>query len=163
MEKTTLTNSSAKTTDWYSDEFIQASVVKFLKENGYKVHKENLQKEAEKGEKIITASKFFKKEIIEVKGFPQYRDNALNSVPVKSSAAKSWFTEALFNSFINFSNFENAEVAMALPNVPRYQSIIKKLNDYFTINDLYFRIYLVNEDGSVEVSNLNQKHIKVAL
>ena len=49
---------------------------------------------------------------------------------------------------------------MALPNVSRYQAIIQKLNDYFSINDLYFRIYLVNEDGSVEVSNLNSKYSK---
>lgn len=47
---------------------------------------------------------------------------------------------------------------MALPNVGRYQAIIKKLNDYFFINDLYFRIYLINEDGSVEVRNLNSRY-----
>lgn len=154
-------NVDIKTTDWYSEDFIYKSVVKFLKENGYKIQKEQPGKENEKAERIITASKYFKKEIIEVKGFPHYYYPASNPhVTPKSTFAKSWFTEALFNSFINFSLIDNAEVAMALPNVSRYQAIIKKLNDYFTINDLYFRIYLVNEDGSVEVSNLNYNHTK---
>ncbi len=161
MEKNATSTLDFKNNDWYSEDFIQSSVVKYLKENGYKIQKENRLKDAERSEKIITASKFFKKEIIEVKGFPQYHENQLHAVVPKVTYAKSWFIEALFNSFVNFSNFDNAEVAMALPNVGRYQAIIKNLNDYFTANDLYFRIYLVTEDGSVEVSNLNHKYMKV--
>lgn len=161
MENNFTSTITVNNNTWYSEEFIYTSVVKYLKENGYKVQKEGVVKEAEKAEKIITASKFFKKEVIEVKGFPYYNPNHLHTVVPKATHAKSWFTEALFNSFVNFSSFSDAEVAMALPNVGRYQAIIKNLNDYFTVNDLYFRIYLVNEDGSVDVSNLNQKHLKI--
>lgn len=157
MEKN-LPDLSTKSVDWFSVDFIYESVVRFLKEGGYKIHKENDQKEIERNGRIITASKFFKKEVIEVKGFPHYNHPVtLNSVAAKNTHAKSWFTEALFNSFVNFSMSENSEVAMALPNVSRYQAIIKNLNDYFSINDLSFKIYLVNEDGSVEVSNLNYR------
>ncbi len=159
MQNNLLSNLAIKPVDWYSEEFIYNSIVNFLKENGYKVHRDNPQKETERSGRIITASKFFKKEVIEVKGFPNhYYSLTRESLPVKSTHAKSWFTEALFNSFINFSINDSAEVAMALPNVGRYQAIIKKLDDYFSINDLYFKIYLVNEDGSVEVSNLNSKY-----
>jgi hypothetical protein len=160
MEKNPDTSLSIVNNDWYSEEFIYLSIVKYLKENGYKVLKENRQKEAEKADKIIIASKFFKKEMIEVKGYPGYHPNQLHPTP-KSTQAKNWFSEALFNSFVNFSSFGDAEIAIALPNVGRYQTIIKNLNDYFTINDLYFRIYLVNEDGSVVVSNLNQKYLPI--
>lgn len=162
MENDFTSTLSVKNNAWYSEEFICNSVVNFLKENGYKVQKESRQKESEKSEKIITATKFFKKEIIEVKGFPYYNSNQLHAIAPKASYDKSWFTEALFNSFVNFSNFSDAELAMALPNVGRYQAIIKNLNDYFTENDLYFRIYLVNEDGSVDVSNLNQRQLLTA-
>lgn len=158
MEKILSTNPAIKS-DWYSEEFIYNSVVHFLKENGYKIHKDNPKKEAAKAERVISASKFFKKEVIEVKGYPHYYYLPTpDTLPAKSTHAKSWFTEALFDSFVNFSLSDNVEVAMAVPNVSRYQAIIKKLNDYFSINDLYFRIYLVNEDGSVEVSNLNSKY-----
>jgi len=159
MENNTTPALSIKNSAWYSEEFIYSSVAKYLKVNGYKVQKETRPKETEKQERILTATKFFKKEIIEIKGFPEDHGTQLYAVLPKAIQAKSWFTEALFNSFVNFSSFTDAEIAMALPNVGRYQTIIKNLNDYFTINDLYFRIYLVNEDGTVEVSNLNHKYI----
>ena len=159
MQKALLSDILIKSSAWYSEEFIYQSVVKFLKENGYKVHKDNRQKETGNPQKIITASRFFKKEVIEVKGYPQFYDPATQeTVPPKSTHAKSWFTEALFNSFVNFTVSDNVEVAMALPNVSRYQAIIKKLNHYFSLNDLYFKVYLVNEDGSVAISNLNSKY-----
>lgn len=160
MEKVSLSSNVAiKSVDWYSEEFINNRVVNFLKENGYKIHKGKPQKETERPRRIITASKFFKKEVIEVKGFRYYYISATpETVPARSVHTTNWFTEALFNSFINFNVSDNTEIAMALPNAGRYQAIIKKLNDYFFINDLYFKIYLVNEDGSVEVSNLNSKY-----
>ena len=146
--------------EWYSEDFIYNAVVAYLKDNGYKVQKESLPKDKDgvKQERIINASKFFKKEIIEVKGFPQYNPSNPQHAPLKTTHhAKNWFSEALINSFANFGTFENAEVAMALPNVSRYKAIVEKLHEYFTANDLYFTIYLVNEDGTVEVSNLNEK------
>lgn len=160
MNDNLLSTDLTKSVDYYSEDFIYTRLVKYLKENGYKVQKE-LPKEGEKNQKVIIASRFFKKEIIEIRGYPHYSNHQL-AVPSKNLHAKSWFTEALFNSFVNFSSFDNVEVAMALPNVGRYQAIIEKLTDYFTVNDLYFKIYLVNEDGTVEESNLNQKYTNIA-
>lgn len=160
MEKVSLSSNVAiKSVDWYSEEFIHNRVANFLKENGYRIHNDNRQKETERPRRIITASKFLKKEVIEVKGFRYYYiSDAPETVPARNVHATNWFTETLFNSFINFNVSDNTEIAMALPNAGRYQVIIKKLNDYFFANDLYFKIYLVNEDGSVEVSNLNSKY-----
>jgi len=161
MESSILTSEPIRNAEWYSDDYIHQSVVQYLKQNGYKIQKDAAARDTEKQEKTIVASKFFKKEVIEIKGFPNNHHNALHATQPKSVQAKSWFTEALFNSFVNFSSFDNAEVAMAVPNVSRYQAIIKNLQDYFTANELYFRVYLVNEDGSVEVSNLNHTYGKV--
>ena len=146
--------------NWYTDEFIYNSVVKFLKESGYKIQKD-ANKESEKEERQITATKFFKKEVIEVKGIhsSQVQPHYITS---KLANAKNSVSEGLLSSFINFSLSDNAEVAMAIPNISRYQSILEKLYDYFTFNDLHFRVYLVNEDGTVVVSNLNQKHSKLS-
>jgi hypothetical protein len=160
MENTEAGTVSINNNHWYSEEFIFSSVAKYLREMGYKVQQENRSKDSEKSGMIITASRYFKKEIIEVKGYPHCHPNQLHSATPKATQAKTWFTEALINSFVNFASFENAELGMALPNVSRYQAIIKNLTDYFTANELYFRIYLVNEDGSVDVSNLNE-HLKL--
>ncbi len=160
MDNPIINTASTIMGQWYSEDFVYTNVVQYLKENGYKIQKEIAIKSVGKTDRIINASKFFKREIIEVKGFPYHESNETAHLPVKATQhAKSWFSEALVNSFSNFGSFDNAEVAMALPNVGRYQAIIEKLHDYFTTNDLFFRIYLVNEDGSIEVSNLNEKYI----
>jgi len=158
MKTNVSTNVAFRSAEWYSEEFVSKSVVIYLKENGYKVHKEDSNRETDEAGKVITASKFFRREVIEVKGYRSYYHSVRKDPIAKNGHAKNWFTEALFNSFVNFTGSDTAQVAMALPNVSRYQAIIKKLNDYFSINDLYFRIYLVNEDGSVEVSNLNYNY-----
>lgn len=152
--------SSADVQHWYSEEFIINSITAYLKDNGYKIHKD-AAKLAERPEKVVIASKFFTKEIIEIKGFP-YKTGGYAGLQKSNSTsanAKHWFSEAMFSSFVNFGKYysiENAEVAMALPNVERYKAIIEKVQDYFTINNLYFKVYLINEDGEVEVSNLNE-------
>lgn len=147
--------------DWYSEEFITNSVVKFLKENGYKIHKDEA-KIVEKGGKVIIASRYFTKEVIEVKGLPKEntRSHLLKTAAkdiYQNSTFKSSFAETLLNSLVNFGKYysdESADIAMALPNVERYKAIIEKVHDYFSANDLELKIYLVNKEGAVEVSNL---------
>ncbi len=148
----------------FSEEFISASVIKFLKGNGYKVHKEKGVNHSGKADKVITASTFFKKEIIEIKGQEiAYGISASGSKANNTTIAqpKFTFTEAILNSLINLGNFyrdENVIVSMAIPNISRYKAIIERVHDYFTLNDLYFKIYLVNENGEVEVFNLNEHY-----
>jgi hypothetical protein len=152
---------SSDNTSWYTEEFISTSIENYLKENGYKVQKENQVVAVDKNEIVIIASRYFTKEIIGVKGLqsPNPRSSLLKVMDKSSSShVKSWFSESLFNSFVNFGKYysdESAVVAMALPNVDRYKAIISKVADYFTSNNLSFKIYLVSENGEVEVSNLN--------
>lgn len=150
--------------NWYTEAFISSSIENYLKENGYKIHKESLHNAGDRNERVITASKYFTKEIIGVKGLlTDQNRNSLLKVADKNSwsqQAKSWFSESLFNSLVNFGKYYSAEsavVAMALPNVERYKTIIEKVADYFTSNNLYFKLYLVNRSGEVEISNLNSK------
>lgn len=171
MEEILLSDSAQNTinAEWYSEEFISNSLINYLKENGYKIHRDLYNKMPDKVDTIIIASKFFSKEIIEVKGYPnEFYKNNNKETPKNSTPgyhAKKWFSEALLNSFVNFGKYysnDSAVVAMALPNVDRYLTIIEKVQDYFSLNNLYFKIYLVNQDGQVEVSNLNIKFNKEA-
>jgi hypothetical protein len=134
----------------FSEEFISASIEKYLKDNGYKIQKQ--------------VSINFEKEIIEVKGYPKTFEEQESSLSSKKTTAthqvKRWFSDALFSSFVNFGKYysnHNVLVAMALPNVSRSKAVIQIVKDYFTENNLYFKIYLVNENGDVEVLNLNEK------
>lgn len=147
--------------EWYSEDFIKSSISNFLKENGYKIHKEE---DVERGRKLIVASRFFTKEVIEIKGLPkeslrnQLLQNAAKDA-YPNSTFKNSFAETLFNSLANFGKYyseESADLAIAVPNIDRYISIIERLHEYFTANKLSLKIYLVNEDGKVEVSNMNE-------
>lgn len=157
---------SGERTEWYSEEFISNSLINYLKKNGYKIHEEKPKTASVKPERIITVSKFFTKEIIGIKGLPQAPDRTiLLKVADKndSSHAKSWFYDSLFNSLINFGKYysdENAVGAMALPNVEKYKAIIERVQEYFAANDLYFKLYMISENGEVEVLNLNEKESK---
>jgi hypothetical protein len=161
------TINSDESIGWYYEEFIYKSLVIYLKKNGYKIHEEKPKSQVGKPEKIITVSKYFTKEIIGIKGLQSFSDRSsllkVLDQTENSSQIKNWFYDSLFNSFINFGKYysdENAVGAMALPNVERYKAIIEKVQDYFTSNNLYFKLYLVNENGEVEVLNLNDKEGK---
>ncbi|WP_018616579.1 hypothetical protein [Segetibacter koreensis] len=152
------------TPDWYTENFVSNSIIKYLLDNGYKIHKEDLSKRFERGEKVIITSKFFTKEIIEVKGLiaqsnrSKLLNEAANNINPSRSSNNS-FADLLFSYLVNFGRYysnENAEAAMGLPNVERYAAIIEKVQDYFITNGLSLKLYLVNQDGSVKVSNLNE-------
>src|SRR5438309_11688147 len=108
---------------WYTENFISNSIIEHLANNGYKIHKDDVAKRFGSGEKVIVASKFFTKEIIEVKGLlvESSRSKLLNEAAEKinpARAGKNSLSETLLNSLINFGRYysdENATVAMALP------------------------------------------------
>jgi hypothetical protein len=137
-----------KVSDWYSEDFIRQSMIKFLKLDGYTIHKLPL---AARDEKLIVATRFFKKELIEIKGFPRshYTSDITRAAAKNDNLtqqAKRWFSEALFNSLVNFANYYsegNVIVALALPNAGRYKIIIERVQEYFTLNNLYLKFILL--------------------
>jgi hypothetical protein len=85
-----------------------------------------------------------------------YPKDTLAATQVKNS-----ITESFLNSITNFAQYysdENALIALALPNSARYKAIVDNVEDYFTTNNLYFKIYLIDKDGEIEERNLNIKN-----
>lgn len=155
------------TKDWYSEEFIYQTLTVYLKKNGYKIHEEKPNLVTGKTERIIVVSKFFTKEIIGIKGLQQTADRiSLLIVLDKNDTSphtKNWFSDSLFNSFINFGKYysdDNAVGAMALPSVERYRAIIDKVQEYFKSNNLNFKVYLVDQNAEVEIINFNNRDSK---
>ncbi|TDH26477.1 hypothetical protein EXU57_10315 [Segetibacter sp. 3557_3] len=148
---------------WYTEDFIATSIVQYLKENGFRIHKDS--REVGRNDKIITASRFFTKEVIGIRGLTDTsgRDSLLKVMEKNNPShnAKAWLTESLFNSLVNFGKYysdDSSDIAMALPNVDKYKAIIERVQEYFAVNQLSMKVYLVNKDGQVEISNLNVKH-----
>ena len=158
-------NTIERENEIFSEQFIFSSVETHLKQNGYKIQKQVSINISGKQELVIVGSKYFEKEIIEVKGYPKTFEGESTIASKKVSAThhvKNWFSDALFSSFVNFGKYysnSNVLVAIALPNISRSKAVIQIVKDYFTENNLYFKIYLVNEDGDVEILNLNEKYL----
>lgn len=149
---------------WYTEDFIATSIIQYLKDNGFRIHKESGPREPGKSDKIITASRYFTREVIGIRGLTDNnsRDSLLKVMEknTPSNNAKAWLTELLFNSLVNFGKYysdESSDIAMALPNVDKYRAIIERVQDYFAANQLSLKVYLVNPNGEVEISNLNVK------
>jgi len=167
-EIVSINNETSEIDNWSNEEFITNSITNYLRKNGYKVDTETKEKSTGRTEKVLIATKYFTKEIIEIKGLweASKRSSLLNGFGKDSLAInqiKNSFTESFLNSITNFAKYysdENAIIALALPNAARYKTIIENVGNYFTTNNLYFKIYLVNKDGEIEERNLNTKQAK---
>jgi hypothetical protein len=142
-----------------------------LKHKGYKLMKDDAMIIPEKKEGVLAAVRHGKKELIDVKALSDFypvaeireehtgiTDQLLHSI---QSVA-----EALFFSFIHFGRYfkgEKMTLALALPDTQRYRQILEKLEDYFTENNLDFKVYLVALSGDVQERNLNGKMNKAEM
>jgi ribosomal protein S8 len=159
-------NETSEVDSWCTEEFITNNLIKYLKVNGYKVDTEVVEKTTGKTENVLIATKYFTKEIIEIKGLWEVsKRNSLLQVYAKDTLAatqvKNSITESFLNSITNFAQYysdENASIALALPNSTRYKAIVDNVEDYFTTNNLYFKIYLIDKEGEIEERNLNTKN-----
>ena len=146
---------------WYTKEHLIASILDYLKENGFKTYKEETNLSGIP-ETLLFAFGNGKKEIIEIKGYSQDVTSPRHQL-LKSASPDHfmhWFPDTLFSSLISlvrqYKN-EKLPVALCLPDLMRYREIIEKVIEYFTDNNLHHKIYLVKQSGRVTVLNLNRR------
>lgn len=149
--------------DWFYEGKISKKLVEYFQANGYTVIKNNSDNIKARGEDIIIS---FQEqwEIIEVKGFPTqfYVQGKKKGTPKPTNPklqAKHWFSEVLLSSIFNYQkhkNNSNFKLALAFPLNPRYKELIEKVEDFFTDNNIDFKVYFVDEQGSVTIDNLNR-------
>lgn len=141
------------------EEALKSYLFRYLKGQKYKIVNDAIDISFDEGH-IIAISRSGRKELIEVKGYP-CRDVLKNTIKKADAKqqARSWFSEALLALFMHFGRYGwNGKITLALclPNTERYHQIIKNVQGYFTANNLNLKVYLVNEDGTVEIQNLNE-------
>jgi len=149
--------------DWYHESQISKKLVNYFELNNYKIIKNNSENISARGADLIVCSNS-EYLVIEVKGYPTtFHTKGVNKglpKPTKPKLqAKHWFSEAIFSSIYNYSRYKDSQnliIAIAFPLNERYKELIKKVEDYFTDNDLNFRVYFVDENGSVLLDNLNK-------
>jgi hypothetical protein len=153
--------------DWFYEGQISKKLVEYFKENGYTIIKDNSDKISARGEDIIV-SKQGHQEIIEVKGYPttihtKGKDKGKPKPTNPKLQAKHWFSEALLSSIFNYQRHkdkDNFKLALAFPLTDRYKELLGKVEDFFTDNNLNFKVYFVDDNGTVIIDNLNRNERK---
>lgn len=153
--------------DWFYEGQISKKLVDYFIKNGYTILKDNSNKISARGEDIIVDIQGHK-EIIEVKGYPttvhtKGKDKGKPKPTNPKLQAKHWFSEALLSSIFNYQRHkdnDNFKLAMAFPLTDRYKELIGKVEDFFTDNNLNFKVYFVDKNGTVTIDNLNKNERK---
>lgn len=145
--------------DWFGESNISKALVEYLKEQGYKIIKDNSENKSAKGIDII-AEKDRKRELIEVKGYPSIffakGEPGVSKTTSPRLQSTHWFDGCLSSTIKNYEN-ENDVLVMAYPACARYEKLMHVRQAFFTDHDVSIKIYFVKEDGSVVIDNMNRK------
>lgn len=143
----------------------------YLKQNGYKPVKEDAEFVKEHKGDLLVVTRHGRKELIDVRGLSAFsavfeKEKEALSITDHLLHSVQSLAEAMLYSFIHFGRYfkgEKITSSLALPDTDRYRQILKNLGDYFTENNLDFKIYLVAQNGRVQERNLNEKKNKHAV
>ena len=152
--------------DWFYEGNVSGALVLYLKDQGYKIIKDNSPDISARGVDIIAISPKGVSEIIEVKGYPTaYYTKTVNMGMLKKTSpklqAKHWFSEGILSCMFNYSKYkENGAIRLALAfpldDSGRYKELISKVEDYYTAYNIDFRIYFITKEGDISIDNLNR-------
>lgn len=106
---------------WFWEGNVQIIVAIYLEEQGYKINQFADTAKREKG-KDIEAQKGDNNLWVTVKGYPK---GTPRTSP--STQAGHWFKKALFDIVAWRGESETAQIAMALPDYPRYRKLAEKV------------------------------------
>ncbi|MER9481350.1 hypothetical protein NKI74_18325 [Mesorhizobium sp. M0494] len=128
------------------------TVAKYLREHGWAIISQADTGKKERGIDIH-ATRLKEALVIEVKGYPSrgYRDpnRSGETKPTNPSLqAQHWYAHALLKALRMQSAYPTAQVAIALPDFPRYRSLFSETS--FALQRLGVIILFVAETGIVE-------------
>ena len=149
------------TTRWYTTDFISNSLKTYLEDHGYRVLEETEQNSSNSDD-VILASKFFGKELIEIRGTVPSNgllreENENNKRAKLFTDAMHWLSEVLLSPITFFANhYTDAQNrSLCLPDTEQYRELLEKVKEYFTTNNLNLKVYLVSQSGKVHITYLN--------
>lgn len=144
------------TTDWFWEGNVTAIVANYLRENGWAIISQADTGKRERGVDIH-AARLAEELVIEVKGYPSrgYRDPSRSgeTKPTNPSLqAQHWFAHALLKALRMQSAHPTAQVAIALPDFPRYRSLFSETAS--ALDRLNIVTLFATESGQVDAIGL---------
>lgn len=155
MEATNLT------ARWYTTAFITSSLKKYLDNNGYSIADEEAE-HSPNCDDVIVATKLFGREVIEIKGTILSTEVLVETEATKRlklfSDAMHWLSDVLLSpiSFFVRHYADEKSPSLCLPDLDQYRDMLQKVKEYFTVNNLNLKVYLVKENGAVRIMYLNE-------
>ena len=124
---------------WNWEGNIQAVIIKYLCENGYKIIRVSKTEDREQGKDIEATTPIGKTLWISVKGFPEKSAN---------TQARYWFSQALFDMILYKGENDNVQLAIGLPDdVPTYLNLASRIRWFKEACG--FNFFWVSRDGKV--------------
>jgi len=149
------------TTAWYTTQFITNSLKQYLKKNGFRLSERD-ELHSTNSDHAFVSTKLLSKEIIEIRGTVSKETVTKTEEQIrKKDVGFIEITQFLLDKMlspINFFKSTNGHVGnlcLCIPDTHRYRKVVDKLKDYFISNMLHLKIYLIDQNGSVEVVYLN--------
>jgi len=151
----------AATTSWYTTRFITTSLKQYLKEKGFRLS-EPEEQDLPNFDNSIVSSKLLSKEVIEIRGtVSEAVEGETEELVGKNDNGFIEVIHLLLDimlspiNFFNSINGNEGNRCLCLPDTDQYRRVLDKLKDYFVSNKLHLKIYLVDQNGSVDVFYLN--------
>jgi hypothetical protein len=140
--------------DWFWEDRVQDAVARHLAGAGWTIERQADTSRRERGVDIL-ARKRRQKLAVEVKGFPSttYARGPKVGQPKPTAPtlqARHWFAEALLTSLLTKAAHADHEVALALPDMPRFRQLLEATS--WALEHLYVGVYIVGEDGTVALA-----------
>lgn len=135
----------ARTTEsrsWFWEGKVQARVVEYLTQLGYKIAFTADTASKQRGKDIIANSPSGKTLWVSAKGYPA---GTVKTSP--RTQARHWFSHAVFDLVIWHSENASAELALAFPNQVTYRNLAVRVR--WLLEYLAASIYWVDETGEV--------------
>jgi len=153
LETAKSADSRTAVSEWFWEGNVVSSLVGYLSRQGWQIYGVADTKTHERGVDI-RASRDGGEMLIEVKGYPSkvYRNEARHAELKKTNPtvqARVWYSEAMLKAMQLQNEYPTAQVAIGLPNLPRYVALIQSTQT--SRAKLGIKILLVDEVGNVEV------------
>jgi len=154
---------TSATEDWFWEGNVAEVVAAYLKASGWAILSQADTLSRARGVDLhasrvdLHASRCNSELVIEVKGYPSkvYRDARRAGQPKATNPtlqAGHWYAHALLKAIRLQSMFDNAHAVIALPDFPRYRTLIEETRP--ALCKLGIALMIVAEAGTIEVDGL---------
>ena len=134
---------SPRASDWFWEGNVQAKVISYLSQQGYRIlssadttsHQTGIDIKAIKNDVELWVS---------VKGYPH---GTIKTNP--SVQAAHWFKQAVFDMIEYREIDKNVQLAIAIPDFPRYRKLSQKISWFKRVAD--FKYYWVDKEGVIVI------------